>query len=225
MHIYGHPVFYVKQAESGLRRRRVFYLQEASELEQMGWVLDGESKPEPEPGPEPEPESDPQLDPDLEPDPETEPEPEPEPEPELEPEPEPVAEPEAADRVEEEAEVAEAAVEPVPVAEEAASVEFMTKAELIQYGRRVGAKVSPSMNKQALVDAVSKESGLPQFPAGWNPPARPKRFDRYEAPDKSEWIFDQPRLEDGRYRFDDPQTEEIESALGWFPYEITIKAE
>jgi hypothetical protein len=197
MHIHGHPVFYVKQAESGLRRRRVFYLQDAAELEQMGWVLDKEPKPELEPKSEPEPE----------------------------PKPEPVPDFEITGLDEEDAKATGAVAEPVPVAEEVASIEFMTKAELIQYGRRVGAKVSPSMSKQALVDAVSKENGLPQFPAGWNPPARPKRFDRYEAPDKSEWIFDQPRLEDGRYQFDNPETEEIESALGWFPYEITIEAE
>ena len=40
---------------------------------------------------------------------------------------------------------------------------------------------------------------------------------RYTAPDGSEWVWDQPRNELGQYMQDNPDTEEVESALQWIP--------
>lgn len=60
------------------------------------------------------------------------------------------------------------------------------------------------------------ESGPITYPEGWDPPEVASRFDTYTAPDGSEWVLDQPRNADGTYMADDPETEEVESALGWF---------
>lgn len=49
-------------------------------------------------------------------------------------------------------------------------------------------------------------------------PQNPKRFDVWLAPDESEWIYDQPRAENGRYLADNPDTPEKESALQWVPH-------
>lgn len=53
-------------------------------------------------------------------------------------------------------------------------------------------------------------------PGGQLPPS-PQRFDVFTAPDGSQWIYDQPRAADGTYLADDPETEEVESALQWIP--------
>lgn len=52
---------------------------------------------------------------------------------------------------------------------------------------------------------------------GWEWPEAPARFQRWEAPDGSEWVWDQPRAGDGTYLADDPATEQSESALQWLP--------
>lgn len=51
-------------------------------------------------------------------------------------------------------------------------------------------------------------------------PENPSRFQRWTAPDGSEWVWDQPRNELGQYLADDPETEEIESAPKWLPVEV-----
>jgi hypothetical protein len=53
-------------------------------------------------------------------------------------------------------------------------------------------------------------------PAG-RPPAGAKRFDRWTDDAGYPWIYDQPRRADGTYKADNPETEAIESALGWYP--------
>jgi hypothetical protein len=50
----------------------------------------------------------------------------------------------------------------------------------------------------------------------WNPPPNPARFDTYTQSDGTEWIYDQPRNPDGTYVSDDPETEQVESAMTWF---------
>ena len=64
----------------------------------------------------------------------------------------------------------------------------------------------------------------PEFVAGlagprqfWDWPENPQRGDRWTGPDGSEWVWDQPRVEDGTYLADDPETEVVESALQWLP--------
>jgi hypothetical protein len=54
-------------------------------------------------------------------------------------------------------------------------------------------------------------------PAEWRQPSSPARFDEWTAPDGSVWIYDQPRNTDGTYVSDDPDTEQVESALQWVP--------
>lgn len=49
-------------------------------------------------------------------------------------------------------------------------------------------------------------------------PQNSVRFDVWLAPDDTEWIYDQPRGENGRYIADDPNTPEKESALRWQPH-------
>lgn len=49
-------------------------------------------------------------------------------------------------------------------------------------------------------------------------PQNPTRFTVWLAPDETEWIYDQPRDENGRYLSDDPTTPESESALRWRPH-------
>ena len=57
-------------------------------------------------------------------------------------------------------------------------------------------------------------------------PRPAKRFDRWKAPDGSEWIFDQPRNPDGSYASDDEGTEIVESRLDWYePQGDEVKAE
>ena len=51
----------------------------------------------------------------------------------------------------------------------------------------------------------------------WEWPEAPARFQRWEAPDGSDWVWDQPRAGDGTYLVDDPATPESESALQWLP--------
>jgi hypothetical protein len=51
----------------------------------------------------------------------------------------------------------------------------------------------------------------------WQWPENPARFDPWEAPDGSLWVYDQPRNPDGTYIADDPDTEVVESALRWIP--------
>ena len=53
--------------------------------------------------------------------------------------------------------------------------------------------------------------------APWQWPESPTRFQRWDAPDGSEWVYDQPRAADGTYMADDPATPESESALDWLP--------
>jgi hypothetical protein len=55
----------------------------------------------------------------------------------------------------------------------------------------------------------------------WDWPENPQRYQQWTGPDGSEWVFDQPRLEDGTYAPDDPGTPEAESALQWLPVEVT----
>jgi hypothetical protein len=69
----------------------------------------------------------------------------------------------------------------------------------------------------AALNPPSPESDPITFPEGWNPPESPSRFTTYTAPDGSEWVYDQPRNADGTYMADDPDTEKVESALGWVP--------
>jgi hypothetical protein len=55
----------------------------------------------------------------------------------------------------------------------------------------------------------------------WEWPESPARFDEWEAPDGSEWVYDQPRdPATGQYLADDPETEAVESALRWAPVEV-----
>jgi len=195
MHIYGAPVYYRKELEDGrVLRRRVFYLQEASELEGLGWERGNKPKEE---------ESDTQT------------EPQEQEEPDPAPSPEPAAEEVLVPGVEDDTFEADEQIEEKQPTE----LEFMSKAELIEYGRKIGAPVSASMNKQAIVDTLKKAEPRFLYPDKWAPPKKAKRFDRITAPDGSEWIFDQPRLEDGRYEHDDPTTPEFESALTWMPFE------
>jgi hypothetical protein len=55
----------------------------------------------------------------------------------------------------------------------------------------------------------------PEPEVDWEWPEYPERFDLFTAPDGSEWIWDQPRAENGTYLADDPDTEEVESLLRW----------
>lgn len=57
----------------------------------------------------------------------------------------------------------------------------------------------------AFVDALGQ----------WLWPENPARFDEWTAPDGSVWVWDQPRGADGKYLADDPDTEDVESALRW----------
>jgi len=201
MHVYGYPVFYTKTDENGkTRRRRVYYLQEVTELEGMGWEREGAPD---ESGHEEDAVAAPALDEDGE---GNEP---------AETGDAPLDEvgevlvPEIEDEITPAAEV-------TPV-EKPTELEFMNKSELIEYGRAIGAKVSISMSKQAIVDTLQKSEPRFTYPEGWAPPKKAKRFDRLTASDGSEWVFDQPRLKDGRYEHDDPETPELESALAWLP--------
>jgi hypothetical protein len=54
----------------------------------------------------------------------------------------------------------------------------------------------------------------------WDWPENPARGDQWTGPDGSEWVWDQPRAEDGTYLADDPETEVVESALQWLPVEV-----
>jgi hypothetical protein len=49
----------------------------------------------------------------------------------------------------------------------------------------------------------------------WLWPEAPARFDEWSAPDGSRWVWDQPRGVDGQYLADDPDTEDVKSALRW----------
>jgi hypothetical protein len=67
----------------------------------------------------------------------------------------------------------------------------------------------------------------PEFVAGlagprqlWDWPENPARGDEWTGPDGSEWVWDQPRAEDGTYLVDDPATPAVESALQWLPMEV-----
>jgi hypothetical protein len=67
----------------------------------------------------------------------------------------------------------------------------------------------------------------PEFVAGlagprqlWDWPENPARGDEWTGPDGSEWVWDQPRAEDGTYLVDDPATPAMESALQWLPAEV-----
>jgi hypothetical protein len=67
----------------------------------------------------------------------------------------------------------------------------------------------------------------PEFVAGlagprqlWGWPENPARGDEWTGPDGSEWVWDQPRAEDGTYLVDDPATPAVESALQWLPVEV-----
>ena len=52
----------------------------------------------------------------------------------------------------------------------------------------------------------------------WEWPENPARFQRWTAPDGSEWVYDQPRdPATGQYLPDDPETDAVESALQWLP--------
>jgi hypothetical protein len=53
------------------------------------------------------------------------------------------------------------------------------------------------------------------FAQVWNPPPNPARFDTYTQSDGTEWIYDQPRNPNGTYVSDDPETEQVESAMTW----------
>lgn len=52
---------------------------------------------------------------------------------------------------------------------------------------------------------------------GWEWPEVPVRHERWQAPNGSWWVWDQPRAADGTYLADDPATPESESALRWLP--------
>lgn len=54
----------------------------------------------------------------------------------------------------------------------------------------------------------------------WDWPENPARGDEWTGPDGSEWVWDQPRAEDGTYLVDDPATPAVESALQWLPVEV-----
>lgn len=51
----------------------------------------------------------------------------------------------------------------------------------------------------------------------WQWPNAPARFDEWESPDGSLWVYDQPRNSAGQYLTDDPETEVVEYALRWIP--------
>lgn len=61
------------------------------------------------------------------------------------------------------------------------------------------------------------ETAAPNRRSRGQRPRSPRRFDRWTDDDGQEWIFDQPRRSDGSYKPDDPDTEVVESALGWYP--------
>lgn len=75
---------------------------------------------------------------------------------------------------------------------------------------------------------LAREYDLPaEFAVGlagprqlWPWPENPQRGDLWTGPDGSEWIWEQPRAEDGTYLVDDPATEVVESALQWLPVEV-----
>jgi hypothetical protein len=54
-------------------------------------------------------------------------------------------------------------------------------------------------------------------PGPGTPLPKPRRFDRWRAPDGTVWVYDQPRNPDGTYRSDDTSTPERESQLTWMP--------
>jgi hypothetical protein len=80
---------------------------------------------------------------------------------------------------------------------------------------------------QGLQDLATLYDLPPEFVAGlaglrqlWDWPENPARGDEWTGPDGSEWVWDQPRAEDGTYLADDPATEVIESALQWLLVEV-----
>jgi len=83
--------------------------------------------------------------------------------------------------------------------------------------------ISPEL-VQGLQDLATQYDLPPEFVVGlagprqfWDWPENPQRGDQWTGPDGSEWVWDQPRAEDGTYLADDPETEEVESALQWLP--------
>jgi hypothetical protein len=80
---------------------------------------------------------------------------------------------------------------------------------------------------QGLQDLATLYDLPPEFVAGlaglrqlWDWPENPARGDEWTGPDGSEWVWDQPRAEDGTYLADDPATPAVESALQWLPVEV-----
>jgi hypothetical protein len=80
---------------------------------------------------------------------------------------------------------------------------------------------------QGLQDLATHFDLPAEFVAGlagprqlWDWPENPARGDEWTGPDGSEWVWDQPRAEDGTYLADDPATEVIESALQWLLVEV-----
>lgn len=67
---------------------------------------------------------------------------------------------------------------------------------------------------QAFISGL--QAGLQAVAWEW-PDDAPARFDEWEAPDGSLWVYDQPRNGAGQYLADDPETEAVESALRWLP--------
>lgn len=87
-----------------------------------------------------------------------------------------------------------------------------------------GLGMIPSELVQGLQGLATQFDLPPEFVVGlagprqlWDWPENPQRGDLWTGPDGSEWIWEQPRAEDGTYLADDPATPAVESALQWLP--------
>lgn len=87
------------------------------------------------------------------------------------------------------------------------------RAEIYKVGPYYAGPVDPQFN----ADGTPYGQPEPTPEVNWEWPDAPERFDTFTAPDGSEWVYDQPRAEDGTYATDDPATEVVESALQWLP--------
>lgn len=87
------------------------------------------------------------------------------------------------------------------------------RAEIYKVGPYYAGPVDPQFRQDGKPYGYVEPAPEPE----WEWPEAAERFDVFTAPDGSQWIYDQPRNADGTYAQDDPETEEVESAMGWFP--------
>lgn len=87
------------------------------------------------------------------------------------------------------------------------------RAELYKVGPYYVGPINPQFRQDGKPYGYVEPAPEPE----WEWPETAERFDVFTAPDGSQWIYDQPRNADGTYLADDPETEEVESALQWIP--------